>query len=701
PLVYGNPESPVQTPELIPGENWIVNDTWAFTTHTIFVHHFSMADSQTNRSPLTKGFDLTSLGFPSSITNGMFITQFPGVSVGGYSGLSIGPYSNEAIARTYQYAADLTMLHGAHTMKAGFDFRMYTLYWKTINPMSISAGGSFSAGPDPKAATGNTGLGLADLLLGAANVSYPINPIYHNHHPYTAAYFQDEWHASDRLTLTLGIRYNLELPSTESRDQYVYLDLTSPSPLQVPGYNLTGGVGFAGVNGVGRRAQVADTNNWDPRIGLAYRLDKKTVLRGGFGMFHDPYLSTSEDVSQGFNRTTSNLATQADTVTPLFNLANPFPQGLLQPTGNSLGLATLLGQSISGPLRQNRMAYQSQWSLDIQRQLPYSILLEIGYTGTSSVALPYAAAFNQLAPAQLALGSQLTKTVPNPFYGYIADATSTLSLPTVAYSQLLRPYPQFLNMNDSIVPAGHASYHAMEVKSERRFAQGLALLFNYTRSKAIDNVGEIAGSFGQASGFNNSYCYSCDRALSYLDVPNYVNLSVRYELPFGIGKAMLNHGVAAKVFGSWSLAGIYTYASGTPVIVTSPNNSNSYNLGIQRPMATGQPAALAGGPKICDNCQYFNAAAFSQTPPFQFGNVSRELPDVRIPSTRSLDGLIEKQIVIRERLKLEFRTELYTATNSIVFGGPQTSITSSAFGTIALTQTNAPRVIQFALRLAF
>ena len=298
------------------------------------------------------------------------------------------------------------------------------------------------------------------------------------------------------MTLTLGVRYNLELPSIEHKDQYIYLDLVSPSPLKVPGYNLIGGVGFTGVNGIGRRAQLADTNDWEPRVGLAYRFNDKTALRGGYGMFHHPYFSTSEDVSQGFTRTTTNIVTQPDTVTPLFNLSNPFPQGLLKPTGNSLGLSTMLGLGISGPLRQQEVAYQSQWSLDIQRQLPYSIIAEIGYTGTSSVSLPSGLLLNQLDPSYLAQGSALLRTVPNPFYGLITDPTSTLGLATVQYAQLLRPYPHFTAVNGVVTPTGHGNYHALEVKAERRFAQGLALLFNWTHSKSIDNLGEIGGSFG-------------------------------------------------------------------------------------------------------------------------------------------------------------------------------------------------------------
>jgi len=629
----------------------------------------------------------------------MSMLQFPSLTLGGYSPLSNSPYYTVSIMRTYQYANSLTMLRGAHTLKAGFDWRYYTVDWNVIYPLRISTSGAFTGGPNAKAAAANTGSGLADLLLGAAAVNYQINPHWKNSHPYYAGYFQDEWRVNQRLTLTMGIRYNLELPSIEANNQYVYLDLTSPSPLQVPGYSLRGGLGFVGIDGKGRRVQTPDRNNWEPRIGLAYRMQDKTVIRAGLGFFHHPYISTSTDTSLGFQRTTNNIVTEADSVTPLFNLANPFPQGILAPTGSALGLGTLLGQAISGPIREQRMPYQAQWSLGIERQLPLSIMAGIGYTGTSNVALPARVAFNQLRPDQLALGSQLTKAVPNPFYGYITDPSSTLSLPTVQYAQLLRPYPQFTGADGITVPSGHSSYHALELKAERRFAQGLAVLFNYTRSKLIDNVGEINN--GQSASFNNTYCFSCDRALSYLDIPNYVNLSVRYELPFGLGKRMLNRGLLARVVGNWALAGIYSYASGIPVTVTSPNDSNAFNIGIARPMATGQPGSLAGGPQITDNGIYFNKAAFTRTPQFQFGNVSRELPDVRIPGKRSLNALIEKQIPISERFKLEFRTELFNVTNFVDFNGPQTSITSAAFGTIALTQANTPRVVQFALRLVF
>jgi Carboxypeptidase regulatory-like domain len=695
PDVYGSPMSPVNTPNRIVGWGWAIGDTWTISPSKVLVHHFSVAESQTNRIPLTLGFDQKSLGFPSSVTDGQVAPYFPQVTIAGTSGVgAVGTIYNVVASRTYQYAAALTILKGTHTLKTGFDYRYFAVDRDNPLPLAINANGRFSGGPNAQAIGGNTGSGIADLLLGVSAVSYNINPQDLNSHPYYAGYFQDQWRATRNLTLTLGLRYNVELGSKEKSDHYVYLDTTSPSPLSVPGYNLVGGLAFAGVNGQSRRAEQADWDNWDPRVGLAYRIGDKTVLRAGFGIFHNPLVSPDRDLSQGFSRLTSNLVAQADGVTPTFNLSNPFPQGLATPTGNSLGLATALGLSIAAPAHFRNTPYQEQWSFDLQRQLPWSVTIEAGYTGTRGVALPATIALNQLPMSQLALGTQLLQTVTNPFYGTITDPSSTLSQRTVQYAQLLRPYPHFTGVNQAVAPVGFSTYHALELKAERRFEQGLALLLNWTHSKSIDNVNDT-------SAINNAYCFSCDRSLSYLDTPNALNLSGRYELPFGTGKQKLNRGLAAQVLGNWSVAAIYSYSSGFPVAVSSPDNSNSFDIGSFRPMATGIRAALPDGPQIKDNGQYFNPAAFARTPQFQFGNASRYLPDVRNPSNFGLNLLIEKQWSFHERYNVQFRTELFNATNSVNFAGPQTSITSSAFGTIALTQVNGPRAIQFGLRFAF
>lgn len=700
PLVYGNFASPVETPNRIPGINWTGNHTWSISPSTIFEHHFSLAQSETNRTPLSLDFDQSTLGLPASALAGQRVKYFPTVSIGRLTQAGVtGTGYNAVRSRTWQYQAGLTKLKGKHTFKMGADVRLFPVIIDQSSPLGISASGTFTAGPNPQAAAAGTGIGLADLFLNApSGISYTVRPIEHHRHPYYAAFFQDEWKLTSKLTFTYGIRYNLELARTEKNNEYTYLDLESKSPLSVPAYpNLKGGIGFVGVNGAGRRTQLADTNNWDPRAGLAWQVNDKTVLRTGFGIFHHP-LTPNTDASLGFSRTTSSLTTQADGVTPTYALQNPFPQGILAADGSKLGLLTFVGQGISGPVRQQRLPYQTQWSFDVQRQLPWKWVLDIGYAGTAAVALPSGVQYNQIPDSALALGTQLNQTVANPFFGIITDPTSTLSRSTVQSGQLLRPYPQFTGTSGNQVAAGHSSYHGLQMRLDRRYSNGLAVLFAYTKSKTMDNTGDFGGFLG-AGGFTNNNCFKCDRSLSLQDVPSVLRLSFRYDLPAGVGRRYMNHGWQARVIGGWAVASFFTLDNGLPITVTGPNDSNSFG-GSQRPDATGEKASI-NNIQFVDGAQYFNAAAFRRAPQFTFGTAGRTVPDVRNPGNFGWDGLIEKRIAINERVGLDFRTELFNAANKVVFGGPQTNITSADFGKIRLSQVNLPRQIQFGLRLSF
>jgi hypothetical protein len=485
-----------------------------------------------------------------------------------------------------------------------------------------------------------------------------------------------------------------------------YLSLDSPSPIasQVPSIpNLVGGVGIPGLNGTSSQLQIPGGVKWDPRIGLSYALDKKTVIRTGFGIFHHPAASLGQyPNSYGTTRVSTSIDAQPNGVSPLLNLSNPFPQGLPTPYGTDAGLAIELGQSVAGVLRTQNIPYQANYSFDGRRELFAHIVVTAAFVGNEGVHLMTPINLNQLPAADLALGTKLLSVVSNPFYGVITDPSSTLSASTVQLGQLLRPFPQFLNFTAVNVGAGHSTYDAGQLTVERRFSQGLAVLFAYTHSQAIDNVGEMTSVAGSQNGFENNYCFSCDRSLSDQNQPNTLRMSVRYELPFGAGKPFLTQGLASKILGGWALGSFYTYDTGRPVAVTASNFSDSLGGGTaMRPDATGVSAALPGGPQITNNGLYFNPAAFVAVPQFEFGDVSRYLPNVNNPSDFDVDLLIEKSVPIRERYRLTFRTELFNAFNMVNFAGPVTSITSASFGHIVLTQNNTPRQVQFALRLGF
>ena len=307
------------------------------------------------------------------------------------------------------------------------------------------------------------------------------------------------------------------------------------------------------------------------------------------------------------------------------------------------------------------------------------------------------------------MGNALLAVVPNPFYGVITDPSSTLSLPTVQQEQLLRPYPQFLDVGAINVGAGHSSYEAGQLTVESRLANGLATSLGYSFSKTMDNVGDMTNVAGAQHGMQNYYCFSCDRARADQNMTQVLHWSTHYALPFGRGKSLLNHGLASRVVGGWAVGAFVTINTGRPLYVTSTNNSQDLGAGWHpdgtgnylRPDATGIPATLPGGPQLCDGCEYFNPAAFSKTPEFQLGNVSRYLPNLSYPTNYNTDLMVEKSFAIRERYRATFRAEFLNAFNQVIFAGPTTSITSSTFGYISLSQTNTPRHIQFGLQIAF
>ena len=702
---YGNDTAAVNSNDRIPGYNVMVHHTWSISPSLVFDHHFSWAHSESNRTDPTT-ITATGLGFPANVAPGITGQMSPQLSMTRVSGLGNNYPIEFNASSVWQYAGDLSWLKGVHTFKFGYDLRLYPVQLWDPQQLAINATQNFTGGPNPSAAVADSGSGIADLLLGAASITSGYAPATHSRHGYLGFYAQDTARVTAKLTLTYGLRVNYETGDVEDQNQLNYLDLKSPSPIasQVPQFpNMVGGVGIPGLNGTGRMLQQPRGFHPDPRLGVAYQLTSRTVIHTGLGIFHHPLAAWEQFPNAlGTTRASTSIDALSNGVTPLFNLSNPFPQGIPAPYGNAAGLAIGLGQNVAGPLHTQDIPYQANWSFDVQRQLPLNVVLTAAYVGNVGVHLMTPIQLNQIPDADLALGSKLISVVANPFYGVITDPSSTLSLATVQYGQLLRPFPQYLNFKAINVGAGHSSYEAGQLTAEKRFSQGLAILFGYTYSKAIDNVGEMTSVAGTRNGFQDNYCFSCDRALSDQNEPFVLRLAVRYDLPFGPGKQLLNHGLSAKVFGGWAIGGFYTLDAGRPVAVSSPNNSSSLGGGTgMRPNATGVSAALPGGPQICDSCPYFNTAAFTQTPQYAFGNVSRYLPDVNNPTAYDVDTLIEKNTQVGERVHLTFRAELFNALNTVVFSGPTTSVTSSTFGKIILSQSNSPRQVQFSLRLGF
>jgi len=295
----------------------------------------------------------------------------------------------------------------------------------------------------------------------------------------------------------------------------------------------------------------------------------------------------------------------------------------------------------------------------------------------------------------------LQQLVANPFFGVITDPTSPLSKATIQRGQLLRPFPQFLNVVVSQDPVGHSEYHALQLTVERRFSSGLGTVFAYTLSRTWDNVSDVTAAVNFGDTFQDVYCAQCSWSVSPQDITHVFRWTGRYDLPLGQGHRHLSSGLPAQVFGGWGIAAFATWDTGTPIRLTSPNNSNSFTGATNLlPTVTGASPVISNG-ALTDGGLYFNPAAYVQTAPFAFGNAPRTISDVRNPGTRNIDMLLEKTLATGNHTTFAIRLEAFNVLNYVQLAGPVTSITSASFGHIFFSQVNTPRQVQLAGRFSF
>jgi hypothetical protein len=404
----------------------------------------------------------------------------------------------------------------------------------------------------------------------------------------------------------------------------------------------------------------------------------------------------------GYSSASPMLAT-LDSITPNRYISNPFPDGLIQPTRDSLGASTFTGQGLSIWDRSARTPYAVQWNVNVQRELPWQLVADVAYAGSRGVRLNSPREANALDPQYLALGNALqAPLVANPFFGQIT--AGALSQRNVAQRQLLLPYPQFTNVNIVNDGWGNSIYHSLAAKVEKRFSSGVTFLLSYTAGKLISDVRNSISTYDNSSnsGLNtnvqNWYDLRSERAVSELDVSRQLAFTFVAELPFGTGKrwASAPKGVAAKLIDGWQLSGITSHRSGMPLQLSAPIVG-----GGNRPNSTGQSAALSSSrPRSEQVAQWFDRSAFTLPDPFTFGNVGRTLPDVRGPTFTNLDAALVKNTGITERVRLQLRFEGFNVLNTPHFWLPVTGLGNLQFGTINST-TGLPRVLQVSAKLMF
>jgi hypothetical protein len=550
----------------------------------------------------------------------------------------------------------------------------------------------WTQGPNPAQSSQTAGLALATFLLGVTGGSATPAPPVTQSTRYYALFLQDTFKVTSSLTLNLGVRWEYETPRRDRYDNLTNFDFQASPPLQAPGLNLRGGLTFVGVGGLSRYNAEPDRNNFAPRVGIAYRVTPKTVIRTGGGLFY----SSSTGIGTGSAafgisgfQTSTSVVTSLDGVTPIVSWSNPYPQGLNQPSGSSLGLATLLGQDVSFFNRGNRQPYSGQWNFNIQRELPYSTVFEVGYAGSRGVRFPQTRQYNQIPDSALGLGNDLRTQVANPFRGQIS--AGPVSAANVARAQLLRPYPHFTGVTSQNEHWAASTYHALETRLEKRFTRGFSLLASYTYSKLLDyGIGGFAGEELSGQTFQNWNNLAAEWGSSVADMTHRVIVNAIYELPF----AKNRRGVAGTLFGGWQVAGIWSAFSGGPLGVNSAVNNTFSQGGGQRPNWNGQsPLAASPSPQ-----QWLNSSVFSNAPAYTFGNAPRTFNGARTDRTDGVDVTFSKNTKIAEHYMLQFRTEIFNISNSPRFGPPNIVFGNPQFGVVS-AQGNQPRVVQFALKL--
>ncbi|MFN3322861.1 MAG: TonB-dependent receptor domain-containing protein [Bryobacteraceae bacterium] len=704
----GNPAVPWRGDSRTLTQAAVVDYTRVTSATTLFTFRWGITHSDFWRLPMTQ-FDLTSLGLPSYMKDAATHSVFPRFSPADFQAIGTeGWLIMDRQESVNHFSGSMTKILGGHNIKTGGEFRFYHLDYNQPGFPS----GNFNFARQATCATlftcpANQGSGMATMLLGWVTGSdFHIEPKAFSRSAYLGFYVQDDWKVTNKLTINLGLRYDFDKPRWEKFDRYSYWDLDAQSSVQVPGFDTRGVMRFVGPD---RRSPFdSDLNNFGPRVGFAYAVNSKTAVRGGYGLFYTISRATVFGrPGAGFTINSPAIWSLDANATRFTTMANPFPNGVMQPPGNSQGPDTLIGFG-TGPIlpSNNRNPEYHSWNLSIQRELPMSSVLELNYTGSRGTHLFMPITTLQpLHPNYWGMGrGALNGQVNNPFFGHITDNRSVLAQPRIVQHRLLRPMPHFngASVGTSEPPIGDSVYHALQLKWEKRFSRGLTMLTHYTWSKMIDNISHTSGNvnwLGGGTAIQNIWDLRSERALSAHDIAHRVVLTGAWQMPFGRGKRFGSswNRILDSIAGGWELSGMATLQSGMPLHVTQ--QGGAIWDGTQRPNLIGDPSR--DGSVVDRLTGYFNNAAFSQPAADVPGTAPRTL-GYRGPGIRTMDAALLKSFATKEGQRFEFRLEAQNATNTPMFGDPNTAFGSAQFGQInGLRDGVTPRNVQLGLKYYF
>lgn len=657
------------------------------------------------------GIDGTSVGLPASLVSQFAAPTLPTFTIANYNTLGNARYLNFP-RETHNAQVNVTKEKGAHSIKFGFMMELARLNSIDVRSADFAFDRGMTSGPVAVTSSSTSGNSIASLLLGTgSDGSAPKTVTPATTQMYYSWYVQDTWRVSRRLTLNAGLRYEIQKPRTERYNQYNYFDFTVKNPVGAKvGLPINGGLVF--VTDADRGQTQTDYLDFAPRVGMAFKLTNKLVMRGGYGISYLPAFGEAEQGgpaagTDGFSTTSSWVASQAgDHLHPADLISNPFPNGLTQPVGSKMGLETLTGESVIAVQRPHTTPYMQNYSVDFQYELRPRILVELGYTGTVGRKLTWGIGknANQLPASALALGAQLDTQVPNPFYGTFTRGV--LSGATVPRNRLLRPFPQYDIVDLSgDTPGASSGFNSLVAKYTQQFSSGLTLISSYQWSKAIDNASESQGWITQET-FRDYGDAARDRSISGHDVPHSFATSLFYKLPIGkgqkYGSAMPR--VAQYVLGGWQVSGAVRFQSGFPFYLMAPNTLAAYGFGGGQKWNPHRPnvANLTDlNVETRTPERWFNTDAVKAPAPYTVGNAPRYMPNLRSAGSKHANVAIMKDIAVSERFKMQFRGESFNVTNTPQFAAPANTLGAGTFGTVSNTTNVGARTIQLGVKAYF
>jgi len=720
-------------------------DTWTISPKTLWTNRVTLHRFN-NPGGVTPTVSPASVGFPKSLYDNPWYTQpniLPDIIVDGYQGLVTDACCTTSIETDTQwsFSSVVDKVVGSHELRFGgerriflnnffqpsdtsgsFEFSPNLTMQSNVNPNPLQGNalaslllGYFSSGTDA-AFTGNSGLGELPAVANKSNE--------------TSFFIQDNWRVTNRLTVNLGLRYEFSTPYEERYNREQFSCFTCDSGINIPALpaaNFPGGeiYGTTILASNSMRHADPDYHNIGPRLGFAYRLDSKTVMRAGAGIYYGmnfatnwQYGGTAWQYGLNFNSTLNNYVSQYAT------LENPFPAGFVEPEEGKYGPLTLWGEGNTNHTSNtftNGQIYQ--WNYGFERELPGQWLLDVNYSASHSVHLPWNYSTENRNYISAALRTQygtagLFNNVPNPFQylfvqvpgkpaPIINDPNSPYDLSTVPQIDLLRPFPQFPGSFTGFPEfVANSNYQSLQVRFEKRLAYGLSVTGNYTFSKFMDysDAGANAwiGSLGYAGAPQDLTNLRAEKSVSANDVPHRLAFAAIYELPVGRGRPLGNNmnRILNGFVGGWQVNSFVTFQSGNP-LAFSNSNQNLADSPNQRPDIIGKACSGASIMSVVNGtANYFNFANFSAPPDQTPGNMSRYINDCRDQGIANADLGLSKKVAFTEKKYVEVRGEFFNALNHPRFAMPNTTYGSDTFGVIS-GQYNNPRHGQFGLRFVF